>query len=72
MCSPSSVKRKKRRRKTSMTIVLRDTTARSNAPSDYRPVCKLTRLRRFDKGVLKVTLPEVDEAKKKQMEVKVR
>jgi len=26
----------------------------------------------FDKGVLKVTLPEVEEAKKKQMEVKVR
>ena len=26
----------------------------------------------FDKGILKITLPKVEEAKKKQMEIKVK
>ncbi len=56
----------------SVSIVLRDTPGLSNVYSSYLQVFRLIKIEAsFDKGVLKLTIPKPEEAKKKEFEIKV-
>ena len=52
-------------------IALSDATGLSNAPFGSRSTCKPIRLRRPLTRVLKITLPKVEEAKKKEIATKI-
>jgi len=52
-------------------IALSDATGLSNAPFGFQSTCKPIRLRRPLTRVLKITLPKVEEAKKKEIATKI-